>query len=400
VLVITSTNPADGPVAPASPDVAVVQLDDDGPDLPAELPLATAEELLELFGQPVGFLGFPGHDYRDWPSIGSEAAATYHDGVVSRLTDFQLNGGAADEDKQCLQYTMASWGGYSGSPVFLPNGHVVAIHNMARYHKGPLGEVKAISHGVRIDCLWELIVHHQLVDQVPIGVEPSQVRVARWLKEDEQADKYRQAISLVADAAYLINGQSKYSEGVDKCNEAVKLAPHFPELYAVRFTGYLNYVFDNHRRIPRDTSLRQLRLARNDAEKYIQLAPSDPQGIFYLATAMNNAAFLTKNRDEFRRVLAMGDRLLGSQNLTSELRAKAHSIRGNGYSNLGQNDLALAEFNEALRLNPNDAALWETRADYWRNLGRGSLADSDKKKAHELRAKMQRPGTLAGPSAE
>src|SRR5205085_1261535 len=86
-LSVRSADPADGPVDPISPDVAVLQLAAGGPELPAELPMATAGELAELFAQSAGILGFPGYN-TGWPAPGRKAAATFHDGVISRLTDF------------------------------------------------------------------------------------------------------------------------------------------------------------------------------------------------------------------------------------------------------------------------------------------------------------------------
>src|SRR5207253_1677651 len=156
---VRSPDPREGNVDPMSPDVAVLQLGADGPELPYEMTMATPEELKTLFAQPAAILGFPGHD-TSWPALGEKALATYHEGVISRLTDFRFSTSAPEPEQQFLQYTMATWGGFSGSPVYLPNGHVVALHNMARYVPGRGGEVKSIPHGVRVDCLWELLVHH------------------------------------------------------------------------------------------------------------------------------------------------------------------------------------------------------------------------------------------------
>ena len=391
-LAVRSTNPADGPVDPFSPDLAVLQLSADGPALPSELKFATKKELNSLFAQPVGILGYPGHDYKAWPAVGGEASATYHDGVVSRLADFNLNGGANKADKQFVQYTLATWGGYSGSPVFLPNGHVAAIHNMARYARGRAGDVKSIAHGIRVDCLWELLAHYGLDKKVPLGVDKATLRIKRWLAPDKNAETYRRAFALIGEARYLIHVEKKYANGVAKAAEAIKIAPHIPESYSIRSTGYLQYVFDNHRKIARDQSLKQLGYARNDAEKYIRLVPSDPYGIVALTAVINNTAFLTKERDEFRKVLDMGNRLMGADNLTPHLRSEAHIMRGLGYSNLGNHDQALKEYNAAIRLAPNDPGKWETRADYWYNLGRHDYAESDRRKAQQLRDKMKRRG--------
>jgi hypothetical protein len=120
---------------------AVLQLAG-GPERPVEWPLATTEELKNLCAlAAAGIIGFPGHDTEGWPSLGDKAAATYHDGVISRITDFRMNPSGPTEEQQFVQYTMATWPGFSGSPVFLANGHVVAIHNMGRPVRSPNGIV-------------------------------------------------------------------------------------------------------------------------------------------------------------------------------------------------------------------------------------------------------------------
>jgi hypothetical protein len=123
-----STNPADGKVVPTSPDIALLHVAGDD-KLPDALPLASPEELEDLFAKTVGMLGFPGHDTVSWPGLGKKAQATYRQGVISRATDFFNDAGAASRDRQHLQHTMQSWGGFSGSPIFLANGRVAALHN-------------------------------------------------------------------------------------------------------------------------------------------------------------------------------------------------------------------------------------------------------------------------------
>ena len=224
----------------------------------------------------------------------------------------------------------------------------------------------------------------------PIGVDKSKLRIARWLTPDKQTEINRRAIALAAEAQYLIEAEQKFAAGVAKATEAIKIAPNYPDSYSIRSTGYLMYVFENHRRIDRDLSLAQLGYARKDAEKYIRLVPSDPYGFVRLASVMNNTAFITQDKNEFRRVLDLGNRLMTSDNLTPHRRAEAHTLRGLGYSNLGDHDRAVREYNEAIRLAPYDPGKWETRADYWYNLGQLSNAESDRRKGRELREKMKR----------
>ncbi len=124
-LPVRSIDPEEGHVNPNSPDIAVLQLSKDGPDLPLEFPLATWDEIKDLFGLQIGMLGYPGYN-TDFPEPGHKPVGTFHDGLVSRLTNF-INIADVDDvrELQKVQHTASSFPGFSGSPIFLPNGHVV-----------------------------------------------------------------------------------------------------------------------------------------------------------------------------------------------------------------------------------------------------------------------------------
>lgn len=151
-VVVRSPDPKDGQVFPSCPDLAVLQLVAEGQDLPAQFALATPQELASLFAAPVAMMGYPGHDTVGWPALGTNATATYYAGVVSRLSDFRLDSSVPEGELQFVQYTMGNWFGYSGSPVFLPNGHIVAINNMIRgsaaRHPSNSPGLKSIALGV------------------------------------------------------------------------------------------------------------------------------------------------------------------------------------------------------------------------------------------------------------
>jgi hypothetical protein len=153
--------------------VAVLHLEDDGQELPAEFQLAGWDEIEDLWAKPVGMIGFPGHDTH-FPKKGGKVRASAREGIVSWLADFNLDPNAPDHQLQLVQYTQSSWGGFSGSPVFLPNGRVVALHNSARYDATELEKrdggkallIRDLATGVRVDVLWELLEHHGLAQQV------------------------------------------------------------------------------------------------------------------------------------------------------------------------------------------------------------------------------------------
>jgi|WetSurMetagenome_2_1015567.scaffolds.fasta_scaffold38119_1 hypothetical protein len=390
---IRSMNPADGPIDPHSPDLAVLQLAADGPELPAEFPMATPDDLKNLFAQEAAILGFPAHDTTNWPAMGEKAAATYHDGVISRITDFRLSPSAPAGELQFVQYTMATWPGFSGSPVFLANGRVAAVHNMANPVKGRSGEIRTIPHGIRVDSLWELLVYHKLEDKIASKINPGQVLLDRWLKPDEQSEKIRQdyarAVTLVSEASNLILVQEKYDLGIDKCTESINLMPYYARAYLVRAKGFMNYWFDYRRRIPRNVAWTALENARKDANQYAKIAPSDPEGIVLLCWVLNNIGSFSGDKSYNQTALNILNELLESENLTNYKRAEAQSARAVAYDNLGDKKTALKEHNEAIRLAPDYAVLYENRADFWHYRGRRDLEKADFAKARELRKKQQ-----------
>lgn len=387
---VRSMDPKDGPIDPASPDLAVLQLSADGPELKTELTVAGPEELRNLFAQPAAMLGYPGHDTKGWPALGDKAGATYHDGVVSRITDFALSPSAPEEEQQFVQYTMATWGGFSGSPVFLPNGHVAAIHNMARYHKGSAGDVKSIPHGIRADSLWELIVFHKLDGKLTLPVEKDKIRVDRWLKPDERTEKIRRALAevdrLVTEARQLILFEQDHAAGVKKCDEAIEIMPNYARAYRYRALGFVNYYFTNRRQISSEDAIKVLSSGFKNAVKYTELAPSDPEGVTLVCLIFVNHGVVTRDATRHQKALDILNKLLSSENLERTAQARGHSIRGLAKANLGDTQGALRDHNEAVRLGPDLVSIWDNRGSFWSRQGRQDLAEADFAKAREIRA--------------
>ena len=107
-LFARSDDPQDGNVVfELGPDLAVLQLEFRGPDLPAELDLATDEELRGLVGQPVGFVGYPCSVSQRWPSESHPAASTHWSCAIGRMAVFAGNEAAeaSIERRQHLRYT-------------------------------------------------------------------------------------------------------------------------------------------------------------------------------------------------------------------------------------------------------------------------------------------------------
>jgi S1-C subfamily serine protease len=164
-----------------SPDVAVLQLAPGGPDLPAEWPLAGPDELRALTGRAVGKLGFPGRNARRRPDRSRTAAAVtgFGIGTVSRVCPFAP---CWDVSRRwhVVDASAPARAGDSGGPVFLPDGHVIAVstwnRSTAGKASGPRGRPIGLA-AVRIDALRELLRAYRLDALVPDGGDPETARI-------------------------------------------------------------------------------------------------------------------------------------------------------------------------------------------------------------------------------
>ena len=389
-----SPNPRDGCVNTLSPDVAVLQLRH-GPDLPVEFRLATPDEARNVFAQPIAMAGFPGHDTR-WPAAGRTVRATYHDGVVSRVTDFQMDPGSPVEELQFLQHTACGLGGFSGSPIFLPNGHVIAIHNSGRT-ANDRGMQMTISHGVRIDCLWELLAFHGLDDRVAVPVRKSSLNLARYSGPDPKLEQFRSAVLLVEQAAAMeIRGE--HAEAVAVCTRAIKQAPWFWRAYDVRMAAYGNYAATYQDRLSADSFREQVEASMRDGRKLVQLAPSNPGFLVRYTWALSNYSVgkaqkgrNTEAEADRKEAIEILKRLLASKKLDTITRADGLDILAMTSMNLklasGNHDIAdeLALNAEAIRLRPGSPAFHQNRAGMLSAVGRHAEAQAVREQERRLR---------------
>ena len=390
-----TTRPGAGPVYPGCPDVAVLRLKEGGPELPAEFTLATPEEVATLFAQPVAMLGYPSHDTDRWPALGDTPQATYHDGVISRMTDFDYNPSVPPKHRQFLQHTLAGWFGFSGSPVFLANGHVVAVHNSLRTRERQ-GLTARLSHAVRVDCLWELLVHHGLDDKVPVPVEKSSLDLARYAKPDPRLERLVAAL-FTAGEALLLAADGKHEQAVKKCDEAEDLAPGLPFVHATGAGVLLHYAVENAKQLPYDQHIRVLNAALESAKQYVALAPSDPMAFILVAEIQMRIASRLRERsvpearDRVQLAMDIVDSLLEHEGLAATMQARALKIRGDARLDwLADRSGALADYNKAIELHPENGDLYYARARYWDAVGQTEMAKAERRRAAEIeRTRME-----------
>jgi S1-C subfamily serine protease len=328
-VILRTANPSTGNVFPRSPDVAVLQLADDGHELPDELPLATREELYDTFAQPVGMLGYPGHDTGNLPGAGQTAGATFREGVISRVADFSNDTGSTLARQQFLQHSMANWYGFSGSPIFLPNGRVAALNNSgATYSSNGLST--NIAWGIRADCLWELLKANKLLDKVELPPEAALVDIDRFSQPDPQMERLQKVNQLLADA----RDDSRFSReqaAITKCNEAAQQLPDYAAIYGLRGSLYLDYA--SHNLKPSDPQTQKYnQMALEDENRALQLDPANTD--YYLEVAMANANLANLNAPIGKRKpvpgsIELADRIIGNASVSPHDKAFAYRVRAN-----------------------------------------------------------------------
>lgn len=223
---MVSSNPALGAVYARGVDIAILQLEMAGPDLPTEMELASPAECRDLVGSDSGMFGFPGYGVRD---PGDFVRATFVQGVISR-TDLPagfLRREQTAANLRSIYFTAPPYPGFSGSPVFLANGKVVAIFNAILKPS----EGGQISHAARVDSLWDMLRHFNLLDKMS---EVPELDVPMLLTE---ANQNPAAIALLKAVDIALEGdklrqKGEFVEAVKKLNEAAKLAPEWWEVYS------------------------------------------------------------------------------------------------------------------------------------------------------------------------
>jgi tetratricopeptide (TPR) repeat protein len=360
---IRSIDPADGPVDPNSPDVAVLRLAP-GPDLPDEFELAPRQELGQLLARTVGMLGFPGHDTTSWPALGQRAEATFRTGVICRLSDFSNSVDGPGYTMQSVQHSLASWFGFSGSPIFDSAGRVVAIHNCAKTESANERQI-SIPYGVRIDCLWELLVHHDLDRQVRINNDRAAIeqQLERYRAPDRESEKSRQIVILMQEANSL-KGREHLTEAVHLYNQVLEVAPTYADAIRGRGLSYDQYAL----LVAQDPDARRkyYNLALEDERTYLRLNPSDPLGYLVFCGTLINLGALDGRQERRDLILGIANKLIESPNTPKDVKATAYVRRAlvrsfDKVANLFRDEI-LGDLVQALRLDPFNMPAYFARA--------------------------------------
>ncbi len=358
-ITFRSTDASAGGVYTASPDVAILRVAP-GDALPPALAMATPEELYDLSYESVAMLGFPGHDTKGWPEPGHVPGASFRVGHISRVSDFLNDVTLPAPFLQQLQHSMPSWGGFSGSPIFLTNGHVVGLHNAgATLSRGT--RVESLQFGIRVDCLWELVKHAGLWDQVDVSAEPTSVDIDRFSLPDPAAPLISEVRRLLARARIDLNRHDERA-AIEKCEAARKIIPNYAPTFDVLSNAYSFLAVYKFK--PRSPEAIQCYEASWESTKLaLKLEPSYDHNLDEAVAAMNvvNAKAPSGYRP-FPEAIEGLDKIIALEHIRNRDRAYAYRARALA---LGFSRESQADLESAIRTDPWIPQNYSTLAVFW-----------------------------------
>ena len=369
---IRSIDQRHGRVDARGTDLAILQLEMLGPELPAEIPLATPEEVKNTIGSEVGVFGFPGYNTR--ASQDQFAQATFIKGVISRFE--VLLGHRLDqrvEDRRYVAYTAPTYGGFSGSPVFLSNGKGAIIHNSSRQ----LRDSSKIAYGIRVDALWDLLNHFNLADKIPGA--PTQLAAPVFVQgQYTAATNLLKGVDIAVRAKQALDRRAYYLT-LDLVAEAEKLAPTYWWIPFLRGEALFGLASDKSRRKSERAkdyvaSLNAFLSADKLHLKSFNFHPVE--AVLQIARQSINATRYTEDVQYINLAIdVLSDQKVTDFILTSEQSnrlwaAQFLALRACIRTDLGDAAGAVPDIDEAIRLRPGYACYIKERKRILSHLGR------------------------------
>lgn len=164
--------------------------------------------------------------------------------------------------------------------------------------------------------------------------------------------------------AALFFAENNYDRAIEDFNSAIQLDPKYVE--AINFRGNA-YLWKKNRK-----------KAFIDFNYAIELDPNNADAHF-------NRAYEYDDRKEYTKAIADYDKFIELSTKFPWRLPIAYGNRASAYSSLDKNDLALRDLTLAITLSPKDASYYSERARVYRKLHQTALAESDEKRAAELR---------------
>ncbi|MEG3440187.1 tetratricopeptide repeat protein [Pannus brasiliensis CCIBt3594] len=370
---------------------------------------------------PVFVAGFPkiGDKQAGWLFSGG-AVKNQEEGIIfTRQSDFTITQSGASRGASSLTggydmvYTSITFGGMSGGPVLNAAGQVIGIHGRSEGVKGkiqlgfslgiPINSFIGLQERFRVKLSSPVTVQPRLtaqqreeIDRTLVNVEvpetnaPANIWIERgnqlWrLKKNDRAlQAFDRAIQL-NDPEYtylawygkalVYRSKYKYREASEAIEKALATLPA-----RERGSEFHAEILNDRGSLYWGLSFSQYEKAIESHEQAIKIFPRNPN--YY-----NNILMVTVIRQfVIQQDVRQYDRALKAINRAIEIapRSSWYSNRGSLYGAWKKWDLALADYNKALALNPNNARAYMNRADVYKERKEWDLALADYNRAIEI----------------
>ena len=369
-FIVNSSNPEDGPIAfNRTPDVAVLELSQDGPSLESECTLATSDELDNLESKPIGHIGYPANSFEVATIPAGLVSYKISVGSVLCSLDFLTENLTPKGRAQRVWLSAYLGEGASGGPCFFTNGHIMSIFS---YRVEVPGRAK-LSETIRVDCLRELLQYYDLHDINKIKLNNNIYNKIRILSEilTLNYNKYKvlqlnRALHLVTIASNA-RRDNEFSKAVKLCNDALSIEINFEKALLERGKSYIYYCCHNWNALSKSARIRYGQWAKADAEQCLRLNPNSFYAMVVLLQANNILAHEDETTVLFSDNILMAGDLLGWDNLSNKDRALVLDSKALAEHLSGDQLSAAKDYGEAIILSPMDYQLVLNRAKFWYN---------------------------------
>ena len=167
---------------------------------------------------------------------------------------------------------------------------------------------------------------------------------------DEAVRISPQYVVAYSNRATIYHELGQYQQAVESYNQAIAVNPNFNVLYNNRASSYY--------------SLGEYELAVLDLNRFIDFEPNNPEGYVARATVYDQLGREAEARNDAVQAVELGADPARFETLIEEIKSRAVELEA-------QEQLveAIAEYDEAIRINPRDVLAYSNRGDLRNKLG-------------------------------